>query len=254
MDHPTTETLAELREDLLDAAQAVEVRAHVAGCAECRQVLAQLDAVSELLAAEGGTEVPIPAPVATSVQQALARAAAERAADVPSLADRRDHDTGERSESPTRSRTSRWVLLAGAAAAAVVVVGAAAGVLREEGSSSDAGGAGDARDRTQLEQGDAEAAESTPTESTDADNLAAGPQRINPEQLDRLAREFATGGLSARTPRGDCALVADTQPDDVRITQYGAGSELSLLLVDEAQGTYRLLDCRSGAVIYRGKL
>ena len=77
---------------------------------------------------------------------------------------------------------------------------------------------------------------------------------MNPDQLRGAAQEFASGYTTVTKPTGSCAIVADDLDADLVVSQYGAGSELGLMVVDEAAGTYRLVDCDTGALISRGKL
>jgi hypothetical protein len=74
-EHVDTETLAAFREDLLAGSEAAGVAAHLASCARCATVDAQLAQVSALLASAPAP--PIPATLTARIQAALA---AERAA------------------------------------------------------------------------------------------------------------------------------------------------------------------------------
>ena len=81
-----------------------------------------------------------------------------------------------------------------------------------------------------------------------------GDQRIRPEGVQGAAQGFASGQVSLVPPRGSCALVAAGVDDDLIVTQFGRGSERALILIDEAQNTYRLVSCDTGALITKGGL
>ncbi|MEU7895374.1 zf-HC2 domain-containing protein [Nonomuraea sp. NPDC049152] len=149
--HYDLEILAELAEGLLDASTAEQVREHLAACDPCGELLADLAAVREVLAA---TPTPaMPMGVAMRIDQALAR---EASGGRVGLVESPDWDelTREALEPvrlgvvaedgsivPARNRRSarrrRWAMPAVAAAAAAVVVGTAA-----VGTSLMAGGGG----------------------------------------------------------------------------------------------------------------
>ncbi|HEX6470365.1 MAG TPA: hypothetical protein VF069_14805 [Streptosporangiaceae bacterium] len=106
--HLDYDTLAELAEGLLPESQAASADAHLADCAECRAKSAEIADVTRLLA-----DVPVPpmpAELASRIDEALAAAAAA-SGPVVSLDSR-------------RGRRRAWVL--SAAAAVVVVVGGGA--------------------------------------------------------------------------------------------------------------------------------
>ncbi|MDQ3484019.1 MAG: zf-HC2 domain-containing protein, partial [Actinomycetota bacterium] len=67
--HPPVDLLADHHEGLVTAAQAVAVAAHLDTCAECRSLVAALDEVAEVLAAEGSRTPAMPASVASSLEQ-----------------------------------------------------------------------------------------------------------------------------------------------------------------------------------------
>ncbi|GAA4053199.1 anti-sigma factor family protein [Nonomuraea soli] len=128
--HYDLEILAELAEDLLDAATALRVREHLAVCDPCGERLADLAAVREVLAATPSVSMPIG--VAKRIDMALA---AERAPvgllDVelldppPQLGVVSDDGTIVPAR-PSRRRARRWILPASAAAAAAAVIGSVA--------------------------------------------------------------------------------------------------------------------------------
>lgn len=115
--HPTVDRIADAQAGLLSAGEAREVAAHLADCAECRDIEVRLTEVTDLLG-EGGRDVaPIPADVASSLQAALHRAGVERAAGVTSLTERRTMEGSGQAAAPHR----RGRLLLGAAAAVIVL-------------------------------------------------------------------------------------------------------------------------------------
>ncbi|MGF1427938.1 hypothetical protein ACQRUO_15720, partial [Kitasatospora sp. LaBMicrA B282] len=74
-DHPSTDQLADLHEELLPAAEAAALHDHLAGCAECADTFAAFDELTELLA--GDPVPPMPATVADRLDAALRAALAE---------------------------------------------------------------------------------------------------------------------------------------------------------------------------------
>lgn len=159
--HYDLEILAELAEDLLDVGTARQVREHLAVCDPCGELLADLAAVREVLAA---TPTPaMPMGVALRIDKALAAEAGSRRGGGVGLAEAPDWDelmrdspwerqaaeaprpagpdpddvlqpvrlgvvSDDGSIVPARSRTirrRRWAMPAVAAAAAAVVVGTA---------------------------------------------------------------------------------------------------------------------------------
>ncbi|MGH3507912.1 MAG: anti-sigma factor family protein [Nocardioidaceae bacterium] len=249
--HPTIDEIADFQEGLLPAADAATVRAHVEGCDQCQQTLAALEGVSATLAAHAAEPARIPDTVVQRVEEALATAATERVAGVRSLAEQARSDSSRRARRP-----HGWLLGAAAAAAAVVVLGAVLEIGTSGSSSDDAGSADTAEQDAGgggLEtgsQGGVSGGSSALPES--AEELPAG--RVNPGQLQVAAQGLASGYTTVTKPTGNCAIVADDLDADLVISQYGAGSELGLMVVDEAAGTYRLVDCDTGALISKGKL
>lgn len=143
--HYDLEILAELAEGLLDAATAQQVREHLAACSPCGELLADLAAVREVLAA---TPTPaMPMGVALRIDRALAAEAGSARGGGVGLVESPDWDELMRDapweEAPepvrlgvvaddgsvvrTRRRAStrrrRWAMPAVAAAAAAAVVG-----------------------------------------------------------------------------------------------------------------------------------
>lgn len=79
--HVDVETLARYRDGDLHGWQAWRIRAHLASCGECREVIAELGQVTALLASV--PEPPMPDDLSARIQGALAREAALRAASAP---------------------------------------------------------------------------------------------------------------------------------------------------------------------------
>jgi anti-sigma factor RsiW len=244
-DHPTIDQIADLQEGILPASEAADVRAHVDDCPECRETLAALTGVSSLLAAEGSESVQIPADVAERIHDALDAAAVERAAGVPSLAEHR-----ESQERTRKRRTGRWVFGAAAAAAAVVVFGGAVGILGDRDGESPS--AGD----TAVDAG-GQAAESAPDPTEETFFLDSGEGsalRVDRDELRTAAEALASGSVTEKAPVGRCMRVAlaNASTEDVVASQFGPSARAIVLLVDERQGTYRLVDCLTGRVITKG--
>lgn len=182
--HPSPDDLADLREGLLDGAAAREVTAHVDDCADCRAELAALDEVAALLADEGAVGVSMPADVAARLDDALARAAAERSAGIPSLAERR---------SSLATRSFRWL----GAAAAVVIVGYGAVTVLDDGVGGGSADQSSAGDIASLEAGDS-AGGDTADSPTAPEKGSDDYQRLAPQRLDRGTLSSYADALSGR--------------------------------------------------------
>lgn len=253
-EHPTIDEIADLQEDLLPAARAAEVRAHVDRCQQCRQSGESLKTVTDVLAAEGAQPQRLPDSVTQRLDAALTAAAVERAAGVPALAERRADASPE-----SRRRAYRWLLGVAAAAAAVVVLGAVLEIVGPDPSAEDAGStAGGGQESSDASAGVGELDAGAQSGGDGAAEQEPGPGvpagRLTSVQLRAAAQEFASGSLSVTEPTGGCAVVADRVDDDLLVSQYGSGSELGLMVVDEQRGTYRLVDCDTGALITKGTL
>ena len=120
-DHPTVETIADYRAGLLHPPHQDSVLAHLSGCADCTAADQAVAEVSAILADASADVVPMPADVATRLDEALRQAGAERA-DAARGATVVPLDRRAPSEASQRSRRRTWPLLA-AAAVAVVAVG-----------------------------------------------------------------------------------------------------------------------------------
>ncbi|MEJ7628297.1 MAG: zf-HC2 domain-containing protein [Nocardioidaceae bacterium] len=117
--HQSAERISELLDGGLPAAEALEVNAHLAGCAECREIRESLLAVTTLLADVGASREAMPDDVVARVDAALARVGTERAAGVRRL-------EPELVRRPPARRPLTW--LAGAAAAVVIAAVGVAGL------------------------------------------------------------------------------------------------------------------------------
>jgi hypothetical protein len=131
-DHSSFDELADLDEGLLAPSRADEVRAHLAGCADCRARHQALRDVHDELAVLPPETMP-PA-VAERLDRALAQAAVPRSATIVPFA-------------PAHGRRPRgWPALSGVAAAVVVLgflVAVGVGALRGGGATSDGGASSD---------------------------------------------------------------------------------------------------------------
>lgn len=123
--HPDPDLLAEMAEDLTDAATVARVEAHLADCAECRSLRARLKLVTEVLQRQPAP--PIPENVAARVMAALAaEPMPTNDASAPDVSD--SATVGVRDLDPARSGRGRrrWLrqgLAAAAAVAAIVGIG-----------------------------------------------------------------------------------------------------------------------------------
>ncbi|NHC16511.1 cupin domain-containing protein [Motilibacter deserti] len=170
--HLGLEYLADLDEGLLDEASAASARGHLAACASCRALQAQLQTVGSLLHGLG-PEVEMPADVAARLDAALATAAAEpegtpdgasvAALPEPSRSPGGRHRAAAPARTP-RSRASsgqapgkRLGALAAAAGVTAVAVLAIGTVLRPgSDSDDDAGSLANAPQSAQLKADSAE--------------------------------------------------------------------------------------------------
>ncbi len=90
--HPTPGELADLHAGQLSGAARARLRGHVEQCDACTAELAAIDEVGATLAATGNESLTMPTDVAADIDAALAVASAERAAQIPSLAAKRDEN------------------------------------------------------------------------------------------------------------------------------------------------------------------
>jgi hypothetical protein len=113
LEHLDTDTIADLIENLLPAAEAHRAREHVKACPECQQTYDALVQLSEDLAEEGRTDIPMPADVAEHLDQVIVSESVLRASTV-----------GVHSLVQIREEPHRHLPKLLTAAAAVVVIGA----------------------------------------------------------------------------------------------------------------------------------
>ena len=119
LEHLDTDTIADLIENLLPAPEAHRAREHVKACPDCQQTYDALLELTEDLAEEGRTDIPMPADVAEHLDAVIVSESVLRASTtgVPSLAQLR--------EEPRRHLPK----LLGAAAAVVLVAAIGVGVV-----------------------------------------------------------------------------------------------------------------------------
>jgi hypothetical protein len=114
LEHLDTDTIADLIENLLPAPEAHRAREHVKACPDCQQTYDALLQLTEDLADEGRTDIPMPADVAEHLNAVIASESVLRASTVGV------HSLVQLREEPHRHLPK--LLLA--AAAVVVVAGA----------------------------------------------------------------------------------------------------------------------------------
>jgi len=115
--HTSAEQVADLLEGNLSAGEAMSVNAHLAGCDHCSDLRDAMLDVTAVLAAEGASVEPMPADIATSLQQAITEASAG--------AGTLDQGRIDNLPRPRSRRPMAW--LAGAAAAVVLASAGVAG-------------------------------------------------------------------------------------------------------------------------------
>ncbi|WP_405063104.1 hypothetical protein OG474_16090 [Kribbella sp. NBC_01505] len=119
LDHLETDTIADLLENLLPAPEAHSAREHVKACPDCQLTYDALLQLSEDLAEEGRTDIPMPADVAEHLDAVISAEAVMRASTVGV------HSLVQIREEPRRHIPK----LLGAAAAVVLIAAAGAGVV-----------------------------------------------------------------------------------------------------------------------------
>jgi len=119
LEHLDTDTIADLIENLLPAAEAHRAREHVKACPDCQQTYDALVELSEDLAEEGRTDIPMPADVAEHLDAVIVSESVLRASTVGV------HSLAQIREEPRRHLPK----LLGAAAAVVLVAAIGVGVV-----------------------------------------------------------------------------------------------------------------------------
>jgi hypothetical protein len=119
LEHLDTDTIADLIENLLPAAEAHRAREHVKACPDCQQTYDALVRLSEDLAEEGRTDIPMPAAVAEHLDAVIVSESVLRASTVGV------HSLAQLREEPRRHLPK----LLGAAAAVVLVAAIGVGVV-----------------------------------------------------------------------------------------------------------------------------
>lgn len=233
--HPPVDLLADHHEGLVAGAQAADVQAHLDSCTECQSLVTSLDAVAEVLRADGGDRLTMPVSVASSLDQALERVAAERANGIPDLAQRRSADVAGASRG---RRRQAWPLLA--AAAVVIATAVGVGVVLEDNvgpADSSQAGAGSADDQRSDGADAGEAAPSSPDTVPKSPGAVSGGQSRGTAELRELARDLDSGDVVAVRPQRNCATPTK---------RYGAGP-VSLVVFDGSPAV-AVLDVRTRTV------
>lgn len=114
-DHLDVDTVADLIENLLPAAEAHRARDHVKGCPDCQRTYDALDELTADLAEEGRTEIPMPASVAEHLDAVIVSESVLRSSTVGV------HSLAQFKASPKRHLPR--IMLAAAAVLAVCAVG-----------------------------------------------------------------------------------------------------------------------------------
>lgn len=132
LEHLDTDTIADLIENLLPAPEAHRAREHVKACPDCQQTYDALLQLSEDLADEGRTDIPMPAHIADHLDAVIVSESVLRSSTVGV------HSLVQLREQPRRHLPKLML-----AAAAVLVVGAAGvGVVVSTADHSSEGAAG----------------------------------------------------------------------------------------------------------------
>ncbi len=217
LEHLDTDTIADLIENLLPATEAHRAREHVKACPECQQTYDALLQLSEDLAEEGRTDIPMPADVAEHLDAVIVSESVLRSSTVGV------HSLVQLREEPRRHLPK--LLLA---AAAVVVVGAVGvGVVVATADHSNEGAA-------------AISPTGVPTGLTSLTTAQVGPQaqrwleNSNGPVLHGDASEIACAkAFAAGRPNPQLRLVQPAEVDGKRATVIGlqGGSPRDIQLV-----------------------
>ncbi|TDD62375.1 hypothetical protein E1263_04260 [Kribbella antibiotica] len=119
LEHLETDTIADLLENLLPAPEAHRAREHVKACPDCQLTYDALLQLSEDLADEGRSDIPMPADVAEHLDAVISAEAVRRASTVGV------HSLAQIREEPHRHIPK----LLGAAAAVVLIAAVGVGVV-----------------------------------------------------------------------------------------------------------------------------
>ncbi|MFC0624995.1 hypothetical protein [Kribbella deserti] len=213
LEHLDTDTIADLIENLLPANEAHLAREHVKACPDCQQLYDALVQLSEDLADEGRTDIPMPTHVAEHLDAVLVSESVLRASTVGV------HSLAQFREQPHR----HWPKMLLAAAAAVVVLGAGITVAVKTADQSQEGAAGitdpstlptsqpvisserlDSTAQKWLEASSAPLINGSPAEVDCARNFAKGQQLSNVKLVQPIRYEGTRAtmiGLQAASPR-----------------------------------------------------
>lgn len=132
LEHLDTDTIADLIENLLPAAEAHRAREHVKACPDCQQTYDALLQLSEDLADEGRADIPMPTEVAEHLDAVIVSESVLRASTVGV------HSLVQLREEPRRHLPKLML----AAAAVIVVAAIGVGVVVSTADHSNEGAAG----------------------------------------------------------------------------------------------------------------
>jgi hypothetical protein len=181
----------------------MDVNAHLASCEVCREQRTALLDLTALLAAEGASPLEMPADVAGSIDAALTRAGAERAAGIPTIAPQ----PGTASRRSGRRQPLRW--LAGAAAAVVVLGVGVAGLRALPSTTSSDAGASTAPDSLQSRDSG---------QSAGRDGLVAGSGQVKEPAptMPESGGAFSPGSLTSAADVAAAGRELSHAPADAR--------------------------------------
>jgi hypothetical protein len=131
LEHLDTDTIADLIENLLPAPEAHRAREHVKACPECQQTYDALAQLTEDLAEEGRTDIPMPADVAEHLDAVIVSESVLRSSTVGV------HSLAQIREQPRRHLPK----LLGAAAGVVAIAAIGVGVVFATKNDADGGAA-----------------------------------------------------------------------------------------------------------------
>lgn len=203
LEHLDTDTIADLIENLLPAPEAHSAREHVKACPDCQQTYDALLQLTEDLADEGRTDIPMPADVAEHLNAVIASESVLRASTVGV------HSLVQLREEPRRHLPK---LLLGAAAVVVIAGAGVVGVVLATADHSTDGAAG--------------IGSPTSVPSIPADQVGPDAQRwldsANGPVLHGEAEELACAKQFAATqPDSELRLVQPATVDGKRSTVIG---------------------------------